>query len=439
MSDEIIELLKNKKLRAEVVKTIKEVYSYAGTLNDNPTEDMEEAVEKLGTSLWEEAWWRGETFGNCERIGQAFHKYVIDKMSRPPRITLDDIANGFVLLAKTTEYTLPEPDFENVYTVFLNFVENCLLSQKRSSIFEICRSPTLHRRLEWFFAGEKLGKSHTEVERAEARAALERILKERLLWSSGNGIIVRCVGDREVDNWYHVFAEFNGNMSRVAFERLQSEVPCLLISIIQSVSLLEPCEKAIPRILPSHLPTLNERTLSDQKLLIHSCLGAFYSEPKTKDSIDKRVRNAVYLLMESDAHSNDAIGVALSVTAIEALLGRGGNGIAEKLSMDVAVLLEPDLSKRNKATEFVKQMYTLRSNTLHGKSIESKERVRDKARLLAAGVLRALVTRRDFMVRAGYTPEAPQDLLKELREVRFQPGQPMGVDEPKVRKLWDCA
>ena len=436
MADEIIELLKNKKLRTEVVQTMKDVYSYAGTLHDNPTDEMNENLENPETSLWDEAWWRAEIQGNCERIGQAFQKYVIDKMSGPPRITLDDIAGGFILLAKTTECTYPDPDSENVYTIFLSFVENCLLSQKRSSIFEICRCPTLNRRLEWFFAGEKFGKSHTEVEKAEALGALESILKERLLWSRDNGITVRCVGDREVDNWYHVSAEFDGHMSRAAFEKLQSEMPRLLLSIIRSVSLLVPCENAIPLIPTSDLPTLNERTLPDQKLLIHSCLDAFYSKPTTKDSIDRRIRNAVHLLMESDAHSNDAIGLALSITAIEALLGQERMEIAEKISVDVAALLEPDLNWRSKAAKFVKGMYNQRSDALHGRKIEGERYFRIAARHLTAGVLRGIISRRDFMQRGGFDLETPQDLLKDLREGRFKPGQPMGVDESNVRKWW---
>ncbi len=57
MSDEIIELLKNKKLRAEVIKTIKDVYSYAGTLHDNPTDDLKEDQDYYpGVSLWQLAW-----------------------------------------------------------------------------------------------------------------------------------------------------------------------------------------------------------------------------------------------------------------------------------------------------------------------------------------------------------------------------------------------
>lgn len=440
MADEIIELLKNEKLRVEVIRTIENVYALADTAYKNPDKEMQEAITEQGTSLWEEAWCRAENGADSERrMTQAFQEYVIQKMSRPARITLDDLSNGFVLLANPTEYPAKKPDWENAYAVFRNFVEHALLSRKRSSAFEICRCPTLHRRLEWYFAGEEVGKAQTEVERADALVCLEKILKDRLIWSSKNGIRVRCVGDREIEGWYHVLAEFCGPMSRVTFETLQSEMPRLVMSIIRSVSLLEPCEEALAEILTmsgSHLPSLHERTLVRQKVFIHSCLDAFYSRSTKKDSIDNRIRNAVHLLMEADSQSNDALGLALSVTAMEALLGMGSTEISERLSTDVAVLLEPELGKRHGATEFVKRLYAARSDALHGKSLEKGERVREQARLLAAGILRAMVTRREFMQKSGCAPETPHDLLKELRTERFRAGQIVGVDEPNVRKLW---
>lgn len=46
MNDQITKLLENNKLRQKVIETIKSVWSYAGTVYDNPEEDMEEYVEK---------------------------------------------------------------------------------------------------------------------------------------------------------------------------------------------------------------------------------------------------------------------------------------------------------------------------------------------------------------------------------------------------------
>lgn len=229
-------------------------------------------------------------------------------------------------------------------------------------------------------------------------------------------------------------------MSAAASELLQSEMTHLLKSIVKSLSLVEPCADAWEPGEPfsGGLPALDESTLSDQELFVRSCLDAFCSKPapKPKDSIDKRIRNAVQLLMASDAQSNDALGLALSVTAMEALLGRGNTEISERLSTDVAVLLEPELDRRSEATKFVKRLYNLRSEALHGKSLEKDEHEREQARLLAAGILRGMVTRRDFMRKLRDEPETPEDLLKELRNMQYRPGQILDVNEPSVRELW---
>lgn len=227
-------------------------------------------------------------------------------------------------------------------------------------------------------------------------------------------------------------------MSAAASELLQSEMTHLLKSIVKSVSLLEPYDWG-PGDPLSGLTLLDEYIISDQEVFIRCCLDAFYGKPapKPKDSIDKRIRNAVQLLMESDAQSNDAIGLALSVTAMEALLGRGNTDISESLSTDVAVLLEPDPSRRKGAQRFVKGLYKSRSEALHGKTLEKAEHVREHARLLAAGVLRAMIARRDYMRRYEEKPETLDKLLKKLDESEHLPSMPDGTDEPNVRKLWD--
>jgi len=40
------------------------------------------------------------------------------------------------------------------------------------------------------------------------------------------------------------------------------------------------------------------------------------------------------------------------------------------------------------------------------------------------------------MINAGYDIDSPDGLLKRLREMRFSPGQSIGVEEPNMRELW---
>ncbi|HPC96464.1 MAG TPA: HEPN domain-containing protein [Sedimentisphaerales bacterium] len=486
MADEIIELLKNEKLRTTVIKEIDEVYDMAlwtvdrlidddhlDKLPDEVREFLREAHDRLQKELEDmdaekkltlDEKWHHALFdpGFGLEIEQAFQQHVINRMSRPARITLDDITSGFLLLAKPIQCrsAFPDrsqvPDWESVYAVFLSYVQNHLLSHKRLPAFEVCRSPTKGPLAAALFyvlwrarrrskdeiaklAKELTGKTGISPESQRLLSVLPKFFEQPFCWSSANGIEVRFSWGRAEGRWRYVVAEVEGCMSAAASELLQSEMTHLLKSIVKSVSLLEPCsdgwEPGEP--LDRGLPALDEDTLRDQEAFVRACLDAFYTKPAKKDSIDRRIHNAVHLLMEADAQSNDALGLALSVSAMEALLGKDKTEISEKLSTDVAVLLEPESERRHAAKKFIKDLYDGRSDALHGKELQKDEHVREQARLLAGGILRAMVTRREFRRKLGYEPEDPEDLLKELRGLCFRPGQTVGVNEPNVRKLWE--
>jgi hypothetical protein len=152
--------------------------------------------------------------------------------------------------------------------------------------------------------------------------------------------------------------------------------------------------------------------------------------------MDRRIRNAVHLLVASDVQHNDDVGAALSVTAIEALLGENVEGISQRLADNVAVFLEPELPRRQKAAEFVKALYNKRSRVLHGEKIEEGEHIRLQSRQLATGVLQGMITYRDFLKGGGFDLQTPQQFLKELQEKRFETGLPPGLLESNVRELW---
>ncbi|MBW8042168.1 MAG: hypothetical protein FVQ85_19510 [Planctomycetes bacterium] len=447
MSDEIVELLKNKKLRTEVVQTIKDVYSYAGTLHDNPTEDMEEDLKRYGEeSRWEEAWWRAETYGDAQRIEQAFKKHVFDKMQKPYRISPEEIIGQFYSMAIPGGIGCPELeniDFDNLYTIFISYVNLHILSHRCSDPFPICIVPDDRKEfVQGLLLGYQAALAKLKGEDFQPPDLDGHDDGEATLWCK-NGVRVRLLGRRYFrtryyrERLFYLDAIVDGRMSNLACEQLQAEISRILSTVIRSASLLWPVDDAstLPRRL-DELPLVKEDLLQRKKVLIKKCLDMYYSKPSKKDSIDRRIRNAVHLLIESDAQSNDAVGLALSVTAIDALLGEKSAEISEKLSMNVAVLLEPDLNRRQNATKFVKDMYNLRSEVLHGAKTEGEKDFRVKARHLVAGVLSAIISRRDFLKRAGYDPESPQELLKGLRELRFTPVQPIGIEETNVRELW---
>ena len=426
MADEIIELLKNKKLRAEVVKTIKDVYSHAGTLHDNPAEDMKEAVEELGTTLWEEAWWRAETFGKVGQIERAFKKYVFDKMQKPYRISPKEIIDNFYNLAFPGQIGCPElenVDPDNLYTIFISNLNCHVLSASDSKPFLVCMIPNVE-----YYRRQLVGiESSIEIIKQD---------EDLLLWRN-NGISVYLWGRTSYREHISLSATITGRMSVLACQQLRTEISRILATVIQSISVLWP-QDMLQRQYRSikNLPFINEKLLQSKKVLIQKSLDAYFREPTKKDSFGQRIRNAVHLLIESDAQSNDAVGLALSVAAIDALLGEKGRDMVEKLSTNVAVLLEPDLEKRGNAKNFVRDIYDHRSRALHGEKIETESDSRIKARHLAAGVLAGIVSRRDFLSRSGFDTERPQELLLGLRESQFAPGQPIGVEESNVGELW---
>lgn len=174
-------------------------------------------------------------------------------------------------------------------------------------------------------------------------------------------------------------------------------------------------------------------------LWIRGALNAYFGTGGLgkKDTFEKRIRNAVVLLAESDTQSNSAIRLALCVTALEALLGKRGSDISRTLQENIATLLEPDPDQKLDAERFVKKLYDHRSQVLHGESVDNRnDKTVFEGRLLAAAALRAFVERIQYARRSGEGVETPEQLLSDLKSRKYKPGHPTGVLESPVRVLW---
>ena len=262
----------------------------------------------------------------------------------------------------------------------------------------------------------------------------------------GADVIKERPGDKKL---YHLLAAIEGEMSTSACSMLQNEMSRILPTAIRSADLLQTTAFGKYKVVDPDpttllvfereidgLPWIEDELIESVKASIRQYLDAYYSDSNgKKDSIKRRIRNAVCLLIESDNQSNNAVGLALSITAIEALLGEKVDGISKTLAERVGALLEPDRNQRNNTTEFVKDLYGARSDALHGRSVEKETEARTYARHLAAAVLSAIISRRDFLHRAGYDPETPQKLLQDL-DKSFASGEATGVEEYNVRELW---
>jgi hypothetical protein len=75
--------------------------------------------------------------------------------------------------------------------------------------------------------------------------------------------------------------------------------------------------------------------------------------------------------------------------------------IGEGFSRKVAALLHPDSTERAHVAKSLKKLYQVRPDTLHGNKLPEKSDKLGEARLLAAGVLGAILEWRDFQKRSG--------------------------------------
>jgi hypothetical protein len=457
MEDQIITLLKNSELRAQISQLMTEVYKWAGTHYDDPEYTKTVAEEDRFNEAWEGAQIAVE---GEDDFNVLLYRYVFKKIPVPHRIHFNEVLDILFDMAKPDARSSLCRDSEyadSAYTSFVNYVNNRVLLHRYSAPFPVCTilgGETISVGLSWtaqtwITQTEIVGRSGQD---SVSNGKEQPGIYEGTLWSNDAGVCLCLVGKSRFESRYrgafHVMAQITGRMSEAAYKELTEEFERILPSIWRSVKMLGTTFGMLERttsigvlLVPanideSNLPVISEADFDGGKAFVQKCLDAYFSTPTKKDSFDRRIRNAVHLLIASDAQSNGAVGLALSVAAMEALLGEKGGEISHRLADYVAALLEPELPRRQKAVEFFKDLYNKRSRVLHGEEIEEGDGVRLKSRQLAAAVLDGIITNRDFLKACGLDPQTPQQFLKDLYEKRFEPGQPVGLLESNVRVLW---
>jgi len=440
MPNEFIKLLNNEKLREEIINYVRSTCSYAGTLFDNPGDDFPDAENE--DDLWYSAWEAGKVYAEDKAItaDNSFRKYFFDKISQPWPITPEELTETLYDMARSKEfaYTISDGAISHLYDVFLSYVDSHFFSFRRSLPFRICElkdESTFNTFLMGLLTGLSVA-DKTDEEKAEEISSkyneyIENVEKINKLWEKSGISIVVKEGIKKRDS-VEVVAVVEGIMSPASLGKVYYQISRCLPSIIRSFALLYPPEGRNFTNFDNP-PTVGENFFKDCGALINNCLDLFFAEPTKKDSVDRRVRNAIHLLIESDNQTIDAIGLALSITAIEALLSQGSAEISEKLGVIAAALLEPDLSDRAKAKKFVKDLYDQRSRTLHGEKIEAELQASKNARHLAAAILVAILNLR-YISPSIETEALPE--LRKLYEDPYQPGLPVGVPELNIRSLW---
>ena len=449
MEDQIITLLKNSELREQICQVMTEIYKDFVTFYDNP-EFMKTVAEK---DRFNEVWVSAQLSTESE-IEYLFRNYVFKKLPVPHRIHFNEVLDILFDMAKPDARGSLCRDCEyadSAYASFVNYVNNHVLLYRYSTPFPVCTilgGETVSDKSSWTTQTEIVERGGQD---SASNGKKQQGIYEGTLWGNDAGVCLRLVGKGRFESRFrgsfHVMAQITGRMSEAAWKELSEEFERILPSMWRSVKTLEKTSYEfeldttasrikMANIDESNPPLISESDFDGGRAFVQKCIDAYFSTPTKKDSIDRRIRNAVHLLIASDAQSNDAVGLALSVTAIEALLGQKGGDISQRLADNVAVLLEPELPRRQRATEFAKGLYDKRSRVLHGDEIEDGDGVRLNGRQLAAGVLHSMITYRDFLKAGGFDLQTPQEFLKALNKTRFEPGQPAGLLELNVRELW---
>jgi len=451
VADKIVELLRAKKLQDRAICAAKEAYQNAVAIYRASQED-EEFMREYGVTDWTEAWWNHGYQGFA--LAHVFEEGVLAKLEKPHRIVLEELVNEFIELCGVDPDYIDDVDFSLIFAAFVDRVNNHLLMYRQSDGFPVCRLPESadeDRQFRSMLRGAALVWKQLSPE-MNPEGLLDKLDREEqnLLWDR-NGVRLCVLGSvfpstekgsclYGLQGGPSLHAVVRGPMTLAALEAVRRELERVVPSVLRSVGFLEAKADEHTRRLEHPvligLPQIAEPSLQNRTPFLAACLDAYYTDATKKDSMDRRIRNAVHLLVESDVQSSDAIGLSLSMSAIEALLGEHTQELTEKLGLNVAVLLEPDPTKRQMAVNCVKELYVHRSKALHGERLDSEPDIRAQARHLVAAVLDQVVSRRDFRRKGGWEAETPAQLLNELREQRFMPGQ-QGIEETNARGLWE--
>ena len=270
----------------------------------------------------------------------------------------------------------------------MNYVNNHVLSYRYSTPFPVCTilvGPILGGEND--SDGLSLSTQTEIIERGGQDSALnwkkQPGIYEGTLWGNDAGVCLRLVGKSSFESRFkdsfHVMAQITGRMSEAVWKELCKEFKRILPSMWRSVQTpgetsygLDTAASLIKCVTidESNLPVVSEADFEGGRAFVQKCIDTYFSTPTKKDCTERRIRNAVHLLIASDDQSNGAIGLALSVAAIEALLGEKGGEISHRIADHIAALLEPKLARRQDCVKFFKDLYNKRSRVLHGEEIE---------------------------------------------------------------------
>lgn len=416
MKNEILKLFSSKEIKEKLACIHDKLVSYEIRIIENAeAADSGEVIE--------EADYNDDGPSSPEEYYDELVIGILGNLTKPLRVTKDDI------IQLLSEY-LGDNDFETTYNRILEGLIKLISIQTESPPIIFCHSVGLFEKTSDF---------------------------KTLVWQK-KGLELDITGSAEDKN---ICTILSGKMSNKALLQFMNEVIPVIQCAVRSIVLLSAKKEnnnnqSIIHHLCynttfsdfSNLPLVGTQMLLEKQYILREYLNAFFTKTSTerkkgklkeKNVFDNRIKNAVHLLIVSDQQTNDAVGLSLSISALEALLCEDASNIAEQLASRITVLLEPELDHRLKAEKIIKTIYDARSRLLHGDTIESKRTERIKARNLAASVLDAVMGIYKFGPRIDdeLKPILPGKLFQDLKKRKYQSGRPDGiVDYEDIRKYW---
>lgn len=358
-----------------------------------------------------------------------FARRVMDKLQPPLIVDLSDLADAFCSTMRVA------PDlFPAAYEIFVGNIDLNVLVASESPPFVVALADTEE------VVVEESGETASTIKLRTRPPEWQDLDGGRTVWSR-NGVSVdvvgigirqalaEVVGGGSFDGT-PIFGVVRGVMSarrcRVVCAELSAVIPVLLLALgdgdpRDTLALL-----TRPK-LEACLPSLQE------------CLDSFYAASTAKDSLDRRMRNALTLLSEARRQTHGAVSLALTMSGMEAMLASGKDNISSTLAENTATLLEPEGGRRRAAEKVVKALYDKRSRLLHGESVEDAADAARRASVLATAAVRAITERRSFRHRLGDAQEAPADLFEAIRDARATATRVDGVTDSPARNLWSDA
>jgi hypothetical protein len=355
-------------------------------------------------------------------IRRLFAKRAIPKLARPHLVSEDDLCEAFVATMRAEM-----ADFEIAYRLFvgrvIQLIENCEFEGHFAFCWHqdwtYCEKDEVH--------GDEAEKSpllsrefHTERERVEDIDSVDAV------WSR-NGVELKL---EIVPLAFATEGATDELTTRASLCRLGLVMSgpiaagaqrAMHDSLSRCLGIIAACIEPVPESVgPTVLSTA--RILEEREIIgeLVDCV-LLTSESGDKDKLAQRVGIALRLLGEAADQKNSAISLALSVTALESLLGASkGEAIAKPLGERVAVLLEARGEYRLAAERFVGELYNERSRVLHGESILPRADWYSRCRFLVLRVIYVIARWRLMLRKLGeHELLTPDQLLRLINESKY--------------------